>query len=576
MNVILAAVNAKYIHSNLAVYDLKAYAKKYGEQASIAEYTINQTVDEILRDLFCRKPDVLCFSCYIWNIEYIKELVEEIKKILPRVDIWLGGPEVSYDSRKVLEELPQVLGVMKGEGEETFLEVLRCYRSGKMGELRGVLGITFRDREKIVENDWRKAMELSKVPFVYESLADFEHKIIYYESSRGCPFSCSYCLSSVDKCLRFRDLEVVKRELSFFLDHKVEQVKFVDRTFNCKHDHAKEIWRYLIEHDNGITNFHFEISADLLDDEEIALIKSMRPGLIQLEIGVQSTNERTIREIKRTMKFEKVAEVVKQINEGGNIHQHLDLIAGLPYEDLESFRRSFNDVYALRPEQLQLGFLKVLKGSYMEEQKETYGLLYKAKPPYEVLATKWISYGEIVRLKEVEEMVEVYYNSRQFVNTLEELEKEFADAFSMFEAIADFYEQRGYVGMSHARTARFEILFALAGQISPQKKERYRELLTYDFYLRENAKNRPVFAGEETVEKEWLREFYKRETREHRYLKGYEKYDVRQLRKMTHVEKFEYLKDGPVYVLFDYQNRSPLDHQAAHFDVEFHEELYKD
>ncbi len=565
MNVILAAVNAKYIHSNLAVYCLKAYAKEYGRDIAIAEYTINQTTDEILMDLFERKPDVLCFSCYIWNIEYVKEIVIEIKKILPYTDIWLGGPEVSYDSKKVLEMLPEVFGVMKGEGEETFLDIMKWYESKETGKLFDIRGITFRFGEKVVENEWRAVMDLSKVPFVYDTLDDFENKIIYYESSRGCPFSCSYCLWSVDKCLRFRDIDMVKKELAFFLQQKVPQVKFVDRTFNCRHDYVKEIWRYLIRHDNGITNFHFEISADLLDEEEIEIIRSMRPGLIQLEIGVQSTNERTVREIRRTMKFEKVAETVRRIHKAGNIHQHLDLIAGLPYEDYESFRKSFNDVYALRAEQLQLGFLKVLKGSYMEEQKEEYGLLYKEKPPYEVLATKWLSYEEIARLKQVEEMVEVYYNSSQFVNTMEELEKEFSDAFAMFEALAVFYKEHGYTGRNHSRAARFEILFEFAGQLAPSKGELYRELLTYDFYLRENAKNRPAFAKEETIEKEWLREFYKKETEEHKYLKGYERYEVRQLRKMTHVERFEKISEKPVYVLFDYQNRNPLNHQAAKF-----------
>lgn len=565
MNIILAAINAKYIHSNLAVYCLRAYAKEYKKDISIAEYTINQTTDEILMDLYGRKPDVLCFSCYIWNIEYVKDLVKEIKKILPDTDIWLGGPEVSYDSRKVLEILPEVLGVMKGEGEKTFLEIMQWYGNSKRGNLSEILGITFRQGEDIVENDWREVMDLSEVPFVYHSLSDFENKIIYYESSRGCPFSCSYCLSSVDKCLRFRDAELVKRELSFFLEQKVAQVKFVDRTFNCRHDYVKEIWRYLIKNDNGVTNFHFEISADLLDEEEIAIIQSMRPGLIQLEIGVQSTNERTIREIRRTMKFAKVADAVRKINEGGNIHQHLDLIAGLPYEDYESFKRSFNDVYALRAEQLQLGFLKVLKGSYMEEQKEEYELLYKEKPPYEVLSTKWLSYADIVRLKQVEEMVEVYYNSRQFVNTMEELEKEFADAFSMYEEIARFYEKQGYAGRSHSRPARFEILFDFIKKTAGEKSALYQELLTYDFYLRENAKNRPAFAKEETVEKDWLREFYKKECEEHIYLKGYEKYDARQLRKMTHVEHFEKIWEKPGYVLFDYQNRNPLNHQAVHF-----------
>ena len=386
---ILTAINAKYIHSNLAVYCLRAYAKPYIDEVEIAEYTINQQVDDILMSLYQKHPDILCFSCYIWNIEYTERVIREIHKLLPEVPIWLGGPEVSYDAREVLRRLPQVTGVMKGEGEVTFLEVLDYYH-GKRDDLRKIPGLTYRDKDKIIETPWRPVMDLSKVPFVYEHIEDFEHKIIYYESSRGCPFSCSYCLSSIDKCLRFRDLSLVKKELQFFLDHKVPQVKFVDRTFNCRHDHAMEIWRYIKEHDNGITNFHFEVAADILKDDEIELILDMRPGLIQLEIGVQSTNLDTITEIHRKMDFKKVADIVTKINAGHNIHQHLDLIAGLPYEDLESFKQSFQDVYEVRPEQLQLGFLKVLKGSYMEKQKDNYGLVYKDTPPYEVLYTKWL------------------------------------------------------------------------------------------------------------------------------------------------------------------------------------------
>ena len=366
MKVLLGAVNAKYIHSNLAVYCLKAYAEKYGDtsdEISIGEYTINQQLDEILRDIYKRKPDMLCLSCYIWNLTYVEEICREIKKVMPQIIIWIGGPEVSYDGVKVLERLPEVDGVMKGEGEQTFCDLLHFYQDKTVDGLQNMKGIVYREQTgQIVENEWRKTMDLSKVPFVYENMELFEHKIIYYETSRGCPFSCSYCLSSIDKCLRFRDLELVKKELQFFIDHKVPQVKFVDRTFNCKHDHAMTVWRYIKEHDNGITNFHFEVAADLLNEEEMELIKTMRPGQIQLEIGVQSTNLDTIREIHRTMKFEQVAEVVRRINSYGNVHQHLDLIAGLPYEDYESFGKSFDDVYALEPEQLQLGFSESTEG----------------------------------------------------------------------------------------------------------------------------------------------------------------------------------------------------------------------
>lgn len=571
---VLVAINAKYIHSNLAVYCLRAYAKPYMDEIEIAEYTINQQVDDILMSLYQKKPEILCFSCYIWNIEYVERVIKEIHKLLPDVPIWLGGPEVSYDARDVLKRLPQVTGVMKGEGEVTFLEVMDHYH-GKKDDLRKIAGLTFREEgnDEMIETPWRPVMDLSKVPFVYEHIEDFEHKIIYYESSRGCPFSCSYCLSSIDKCLRFRNLSLVKKELQFFLDHKIPQVKFVDRTFNCRHEHAMEIWRYIKEHDNGITNFHFEVAADILKDDEIELISDMRPGLIQLEIGVQSTNLETITEIHRKMDFKKVADIVTRINAGHNIHQHLDLIAGLPYEDLESFKKSFQDVYMVRPEQLQLGFLKVLKGSYMERKKEEYGLVYKDTPPYEVLYTKWLPYDDVLLLKKVEEMVEVYYNSSQFSNTLHLLEQEFGTAFSLYETLAQFYEKKEYDQMNHSRMARFEILYEFIETIS--KKEDlplYREVLTYDLYLRENVKNRPTFAGEYSLQKEDLR-YINQEI-----LPKYEElayFGEKSMRKLSHMERFHYqvmgnLEKEDTILLFDYQNRDPLTNQASVYQVPFH------
>lgn len=572
MNIVLTAINAKYIHSNLAVYSLRAYAQKYKEEIAIAEYTINQQIDDILMDLFKKKPDVLCFSCYIWNLNYVEELIREIAKIFPGLPIWVGGPEVSYDAGNVLERLPEVTGVMFGEGEKTFLEVMEYYHGGDV-KLSGIKGIAYRGCDgEIRQNDWREVMDLSEVPFVYHDMEGFKHKIIYYESSRGCPFSCSYCLSSVDKCLRFRDLELVKKELQFFIDEEVPQVKFVDRTFNCNHKHALAIWKYIKEHDRGITNFHFEVAADLLNEEELELIASMRPGLIQLEIGVQSTNEKTIREIKRTMRFEEVSRIVKRINAGGNVHQHLDLIAGLPYEGMESFKKSFDDVYRLHPEQLQLGFLKVLKGSYMESQKEKYGLVYKSRPPYEVLYTNWLSYDEMMQLKRVEEMVEVYYNSGQFSYTLQKLEEEYQSPFELYQELGAYYENHELHLMSHSRITRYEILLGFIKERWQEREMLYKELLTLDLYLRENAKNRPEFAGAYTVPKEWLGDFYEKESEEHRYLKGYEAYDKRQLRKMTHVEKFHYdvletCEEKENLVLFDYRNRSRLTHQASVFEI---------
>ena len=560
MKILLTAINAKYIHSNLAVYSLKAYSQDEGVE--LAEYTINQRSEDILMDIYKRRPDVLCFSCYIWNLDVVEELVRELGKLMPDLAIWLGGPEVSYDAKDVLCRLPIVRGVMKGEGEETFAELCKIYRCSKHTdeELENLTGITFRRADgTIIENPWREVMDLSKVPFVYQRIEDFEHKIVYYESSRGCPFSCSYCLSSVDKRLRFRNLELVKQELQFFLDHEVPQVKFVDRTFNCKHDHAIAIWKYIAEHDNGITNFHFEVAADLLNEEELKILEGMRPGLVQLEIGVQSTNPDTIRAIRRTMDFDKVSEVVARIQKKGNIHQHLDLIAGLPYEDIQRFARSFDDVYALKPEQLQLGFLKVLKGSYMEEQQKTYGMEHKSRPPYEVLYTKWLSYEDVIRLKGIEEMVEVYYNSRQFTHTIEALEQEYTSSFEMYDRLREYYEEKGYGSVQHKRSARYDILLSYILYHHPKKVQYYRELLIYDYYLRENAKTRPEFAGEYKVSKEELRTFYENEEEKRKYLVNYQAYDRNQMRKMTHLEYFSYFGK---YILFDYMEKNPLNQEA--------------
>jgi radical SAM superfamily enzyme YgiQ (UPF0313 family) len=581
MRILLTAVNAKYIHSNLAVYSLQAYAKKYQKHIELAEFTINQNKDEILKGIFRRKPEVLCISCYIWNISLVKDIVGDIHKILPDTEIWLGGPEVSYDAPKVLEQCPQVTGVMMGEGEETFLQLAGYYveKDRKLETIKGITyrekdrkleaikGITYRENDRIVENPWREVMDLSRIPFIYENLDIFENRIIYYESSRGCPFSCSYCLSSIDKKLRFRDISLVKKELQFFLDHKVPQVKFVDRTFNCDHEHAMEIWKYLIAHDNGVTNFHFEIAADILRPDELALIEAMRPGMIQLEIGVQSTNPDTISEIHRKMDFHKVSDIVRQIQKGHNVHQHLDLIAGLPFEDYESFGRSFNDVYGLRPQQLQLGFLKVLKGSYMYERADSYACRYQEREPYEVLSTEWLSYGDILRLKLIEEMVEVHYNSGQFMKTLPVLETLFETPFAMYEALGAYYEEKGYMDISHTRIRRYEILREFVERWDPKNLEMYQELMVFDLYSRENMKSRPVWADGQQEYKQKFRAFYQQEMLEHRFLPGYEAYDEKQLGKMTHLEVMHFDPDigkpGEHVYLFDYQNRDVLTYAAG-------------
>lgn len=566
MKILLTAVNSKYIHSNLAVYSLKVYHDAHSDRkdtVELAEYTINQLQEEIIKDIYKKQPDVLAFSCYIWNIELIHRMICELKKILPDTDIWLGGPEVSYDAKEVLKNHPQIKGVMIGEGEQTFCELAACYENFDKNcekELLKVRQICFRSQTgEIVATPYRELMNMDELPFVYQDMRVFEHKIIYYESSRGCPFGCSYCLSSVSRSVRFRSLPLVFAELQIFLDAKVPQVKFVDRTFNCNHERTLALLHFLRTHDNGVTNFHFEVAADLLNDEEIRLIRQMRPGLIQLEIGVQSTNTDTIREIRRTMRLEEVREHVARIKEKGNIHQHLDLIAGLPYEDIKSFRKSFDDVYSMRPDQLQLGFLKVLKGSYMQEMQQEYELRYKDEPPYEVLSTKWLPYSDVIELKGIEEMVEIYYNSGQFTHVVEALVENYASAYQMYQDLWQYYEEHDYMGIQHRRSARYEIVLAFVKEKYPEQADVMRELLTYDYYLRENAKSRPEFAGEDATDKRFVRAFYEEEEKERKHLPGYEQFDRNQMRKMTHLEYFPHM--GKM-LLFDYKFRNPLNQEA--------------
>lgn len=621
MKFLLTAINAKYIHSNPGVYSLKIFAESQGAaaeqgdqnlfedglpcvpekaaltapavagltevakekqgagcsmQVEIAEYTINNQMELILEDIYRRKPDLIGISCYIWNISYALDLVRDIHKVLPDADIWLGGPEVSYDAPELLTREPEVFGVMKGEGEEMFAGLLNCYRTlgctvrslwqnkdsdiqaygipamereNKAGDfwqqMQKVAGLTYRREDGTVcDQPIRPVMDMSRIPFLYPSLDGFENRIVYYESSRGCPFSCSYCLSSIDKSVRFRKVKLVLQELDFFLERKVPQVKFVDRTFNAKKSHAMAIWKHILEHDNGVTNFHFEITADLLDEEELELISRMRPGLIQLEIGVQSTNPDTIRAIRRKMDLDRLRYVVERINAGKNVHQHLDLIAGLPFEDYDSFGRSFNDVYAMEPEQFQLGFLKVLKGSYMHEKVEEYDLKYRGKAPYEVLSTKWLPYSDVLRLKGVEDMVEVYYNSRQFLKTLKLFEQEFGNAFSMYEYMAQYYDENHLTGLNHSRLARYEIFHDLIRQrVGEEKPGAFEDALMCDLYLRENAKSRPAFALAQAPYKEEIRRLVP---------------ELRTLGTQIHVEV---LRSGEI-LLFDYREKDRLNHNA--------------
>lgn len=649
MRFLLCGINAKYIHSNLAIFSLKAYADRKkipGAEIILKEYTINNYVEDILQDLYEEKADVVIFSCYIWNISFVRELAAELKKVSPDVKIWAGGPEVSYAANKFLMENPAFDLIMQGEGEEVFSELIRLtveekcrikdvYKQSEskkvlsgivekrysierkqavkeekdiedkhfagednvyptnyidMSKLQKLQGIAVRDfsgkaalgnaesnienKTKIINTGFATLMDMDTIPFVYEDFHLFEHKILYYETSRGCPFCCSYCLSSVDKTVRFRSLPIVKKELDAFLEAKVPQVKFVDRTFNCNRQRAIDIWSYLVEHDNGITNFHFEISSDLLGEEELELFAKMRPGLIQLEIGVQSTNGETVDAIHRHMDLDKLFHYVDRVHELGNIHQHLDLIAGLPYENYERFGCSFDDLYAHEPDQLQLGFLKVLKGTMMEEEVKKYSILYRNQPPYEVLGTKWLSYDEIILLKGVEELVELYYNSGQYTLTLKYAVLFFESPFRFYEMFSAWYRGKGYHKLNHNRLEKYNILREfLREHIDENEWDTLDEIMLYDMYLRENVKGRPAWAKDTAQYKKEWKALY-REQGEKLFPEDVQAgiYDSKRAANQSHIEVFEInikkfeqsgqVEKKQVFCLFDYSRRNPLNRAA--------------
>ena len=639
MRFLLCGINAKYIHSNLAIFSLKAYADRKkipGAEIILKEYTINNYVEDILQDLYEAKADIIIFSCYIWNISFVRELAAELKKVSPEVKIWAGGPEVSYAANKFLMENPAFDLIMQGEGEEVFSELIRLtveekcrikdvYKQSEskkvlsgivekrysierkqavkeekdiedkhfagednvyptnyidMSKLQKLQGIAVRDfsgkaalgnaesnienKTKIINTGFATLMDMDTIPFVYEDFHLFEHKILYYETSRGCPFCCSYCLSSVDKTVRFRSLPIVKKELDAFLEAKVPQVKFVDRTFNCNRQRAIDIWSYLVEHDNGITNFHFEISSDLLGEEELELFAKMRPGLIQLEIGVQSTNGETVDAIHRHMDLDKLFHYVDRVHELGNIHQHLDLIAGLPYENYERFGCSFDDLYAHEPDQLQLGFLKVLKGTMMEEEVKKYSILYRNQPPYEVLGTKWLSY----------ELVELYYNSGQYTLTLKYAVPFFESPFRFYEMFSAWYRGKGYHKLNHNRLEKYNILREfLREHIDENEWDTLDEIMLYDMYLRENVKGRPAWAKDTAQYKKEWKALY-REQGEKLFPEDVQAgiYDSKRAANQSHIEvfkinikKFEQsgqVEKKQVFCLFDYSRRNPLNRAA--------------
>lgn len=556
--VILAALNAKYIHSNLALRYLSRFQNNNQKHhVETMEFTINQRLDFIAEELFRKQPNVVLFSCYIWNVEMLRQLCPILKKIMPDCVIGFGGPEVSYESETFLRENPAVDFVMRGEGELVFTKYLEHLDAGNPATLGEIESLTYRQGDEIFSTPQMHPMDLALLPFPYEDdFSDVQNQIIYYESSRGCPYHCGYCLSSVENGVRFVPLDKVLPDLQKFLDKNVPQVKFIDRTFNCKKSHAMAIWKYLHEHDNGVTNFHFEITADLIDQETIDFLKTVRKGLFQFEIGVQSTNPQTIRAINRNVDFAALSEIVQQIKDGGNIHQHLDLIAGLPYEDYDSFGRSFNDVYALHPEQLQLGFLKVLKGSMLHQKQKEFEIVYHDTAPYEMLTTHELPYADTLRLKYVEEMVETYYNSGRFLNTLAYLVPLYESPFAFFEALSQFWVGENYHYLGLSKMGLFDVLWRFVEQNPKVDKRKLQWEMKFDIALHEKPKKLPAWLTV-TNEEQWhdkVFAFYGNPTLWQKCLPHYKsnKEAIRQ----THLEVFGDEKQKAV--LFDYGKRDLL------------------
>ena len=454
MKIVFAALNAKYIHINLAVRSISKYCKKFSPE--ICEYTVNDNVDNIISSLHMKKADVIAFSCYIWNIEKVLYIAQSLKKVNSDLKIVLGGHEVSHDAKALIKDNPFIDFIIRGEGEKPMHAFLAALNEGT--GFQSVPSLTYRNEDSISETENSLSGDINEYPFAYdETIRDFKGKIIYYESSRGCPFNCSYCLSGDNRRVNFLDLDRVKKELSFFIENRVPLVKFVDRTFNADKERAKEIWRYIIENSRD-TCFHFELAGNLIDDETVEILKTAPKGIIQFEIGVQSTNKETINAIGRSIEFDKVRENVKKLLASDNIHIHLDLIAGLPYEDFNSFKKSFDDVVAIRPHVLQLGFLKLLKGSKIRTEAEKYGYKYKEKSPYEVMENNFISFDEIIRLKYIEEVFEKYYNSGDFKRCMDFLFARFDSPFLIFEKIYDWFMENSIFENPLSLEAYYEIL----------------------------------------------------------------------------------------------------------------------
>lgn len=500
MKVILVAVNSKFIHSNLAVRYLKSYTKDLNYQCDFKEFSINDREERVVEEILKDKPDIIGFSCYIWNIEFVKKVSKLIKLINPEIEVFYGGPETSYDP---IEFLMENVGeyLIEGEGEETYREFIESKLN--LSPLEDIKGLYYRKEGKIIYGGKRNLMDMNKIVFPYEEGDDLKNKIVYYEASRGCPFNCKYCLSSTTHGVRFLDMDRVLRELQFFINKKVRLVKFVDRTFNCNKVFANTIWKYLIEK-GGETCFHFEVSADLFSKESMEILKEAPKGMFQFEVGVQTTNDVILRNINRTIKFATIKEKVEELNELNNIKQHLDLIAGLPGEDFNSFRKSFNEVYEISPEELQLGFLKLLRGSQMRAESEKWGMVYSPYPPYEILKTKDISYNELLVLKKVEHMVDKYLNSGKFYKILNffVFSAKFKDVFEFYYELSRFYDECGYFERSISAIEYYELFVKFNRKLCVGNEKLLLDIIRYEYFAFNNTKWIPEFLKVEMTKEE--------------------------------------------------------------------------
>ncbi|UFJ39196.1 B12-binding domain-containing radical SAM protein [Brevibacillus humidisoli] len=516
MKIVLTTLNAKYIHSSLALRYLRSYVKPSFPDVELVEYTINDVTMNIVGDIFKRSPDLVAFSCYIWNIRETLDVISNLKKVLPEVPIVLGGPEVTYDADYWLKSHPAIDVIVIGEGEETFRELCEAYQEarlrGTQTDLQTVNGIAYRHEGRVRYTMPREQLkDLNQIPSPYEEhLEELDNRVVYFEASRGCPFKCQYCLSSIEDGVRYFSMERVKRDLQRLIEREgVKTIKFVDRTFNIHKKYAMEIFQFLIDNHNG-TVFQFEITADILKPDVVDfLADNAPPGIFRFEIGVQSTNDETNRLVQRIQNFEKLSYTVKRIKESGKIAQHLDLIAGLPEEDYASFRKTFNDVFALRPEELQLGFLKMLRGTGVRARAANHGYIYMEEAPYEILGNDILSYTEILRIKRVEDVLEKYWNAHRVDRTLEWiLGRHFETPYDFFQEFGDYWEEQGWGRLGHQLEDLFVRLYQFLQERSREGLEHVLSLMKFDYLY--NQKHRPrKLWWPDPMEKREMQEVYR-------------------------------------------------------------------